>query len=131
MTRAGRALLGIEREIFGADAVVGAVGLDALEGSVEQLLQLFVFLAQPDGNALAVEGGVHCGLAGEAAASALARLQEARQGELVAEDEIDALGQKIELGLIELGVGAEVGLRVAGLEEGRVLAALDGADRLA
>ena len=58
-----------------------------------------------------------------------AAVEEPRQGELVAEDEVEALGEEVEVRLLELAVGSQLRLRVARLEEAGVLAVGDRADR--
>src|SRR5689334_17286493 len=87
-----RRLFGIEGKVFRPDHVVGAVGDHLGDGRVEQLDEIRVGLAQADAETLAAidrQGGEE-----PAADLALARGEEIRQSEVVAEHVVDPLGQK-------------------------------------
>src|SRR5215207_649618 len=117
-----RLSLGVEGEMLRADAVVGAVGDHGVDGAVEQRLERPVILAQPDRDACGVEGGVERSVADRSAALPFRALEELGERQLVGEHEIDPLGEEIEIGFLEIAVGLDLGLRVALLEETRVLA---------
>src|SRR5918998_6799630 len=120
-------LSGVERDVPGPDPVVGAVRHDLVDRPVEARLEGGVLRAQPDPVAVV---GLRLGwdVAHEAAAGALAAGEEARQRQLVADDEVEALGEEVEIGLLELAVGSQLRAPVAPLDEGRGPAAVARAD---
>src|SRR4051794_19075120 len=87
----------IDREMPLADLVVGAIREHLLDGTVERLREFRVLLTEADSDAGAEISRCLRRIGNELAAGALPALQESRQGQVVAEPELETVHQEVEI----------------------------------